>query len=97
MFHFYFIILVKLILLFPFILQQPLAKLVCGVHKPNRQTILPPDKVSLFFSTLPLRKMRNLGGKFGMEVAERLGCGTMGDLAKFSLKELQRRYDDKNG
>lgn len=77
--------------------NKPLAKLVCAVHKPNRQTVLPPDKVALFFSTLPLRKMRNLGGKFGMEVIERLSCQTMGDLAKFSLQELQQCYDEKNG
>ncbi|XP_034251557.1 DNA polymerase eta [Thrips palmi] len=77
--------------------NKPLAKLVCAVHKPNRQTVLPPDKVELFFSTLPLRKMRNLGGKFGTEVVEKLGCQTMGDLAKYSLQELQRCYDEKNG
>ncbi|KAK3930933.1 DNA polymerase eta [Frankliniella fusca] len=77
--------------------NKPLAKLVCAVHKPNRQTVLPPDKVELFFSSLPVRKMRNLGGKFGMEVVERLGCQTMGDLAKFSLQDLQRHYDEKNG
>ncbi|XP_026291635.1 DNA polymerase eta [Frankliniella occidentalis] len=77
--------------------NKPLAKLVCGVHKPNRQTVLPPDKVEIFFSSLPVRKMRNLGGKFGMEVVERLGCQTMGDLAKFSLQDLQRHYDEKNG
>lgn len=70
---------------------------MCAVHKPNRQTVLPPDKVEQFFSSLPLRKMRNLGGKFGTEVVERLGCQTMGDLARFSLQELQRNYDEKNG
>ncbi|KAJ1530973.1 hypothetical protein ONE63_005809 [Megalurothrips usitatus] len=77
--------------------NKPLAKLVCAVHKPNRQTVLPPDKVGLFLSTLPVRKMRNLGGKFGKEVVERLGCETMGDLARLSLRELQRHYDEKNG
>lgn len=70
---------------------------MCAVHKPNRQTVLPADNVALFFSTLPVRKMRNLGGKFGSEVVERLGCQTMGDLASFSLRELQRHYDEKNG
>lgn len=34
-----------------------LAKLACGLNKPNRQTILPLDSVAELFSTLPISKM----------------------------------------
>ena len=34
-----------------------LAKLACGLHKPNKQTVLPHSCVDTIFSTLPLRKV----------------------------------------
>ncbi|XP_031835081.1 DNA polymerase eta isoform X2 [Nomia melanderi] len=74
-----------------------LAKLACGLHKPNRQTILPPTSVSTLYSTLPIKKVRNLGGKFGDVVVESLNCNVMGDLLKYSLQHLQKRFDEKTG
>ncbi|XP_076394066.1 DNA polymerase eta [Megachile rotundata] len=74
-----------------------LAKLACGLHKPNRQTILPPNAVSELYSTLPIKKVRNLGGKFGDVVIESLNCNVMGDLLQYSLQYLQKRFDDKTG
>ncbi|XP_024086271.1 DNA polymerase eta isoform X2 [Cimex lectularius] len=77
--------------------NKVLAKLACGIHKPNRQTVLPQDSVAGLFATLPLRKVRSLGGKFGEEIEESLGCKFMGDLLKYSEKELRDRFDDKTG
>ncbi|XP_063981764.1 DNA polymerase eta [Diachasmimorpha longicaudata] len=74
-----------------------LAKLACGLHKPNKQTILPTAAVAGLYSSLPVKKVRNLGGKFGNIVMESLGCNVMADLLKYSLQELQRRFDDKTG
>ncbi|XP_076280998.1 DNA polymerase eta [Lasioglossum baleicum] len=74
-----------------------LAKLACGLHKPNRQTILPPSTVSTLYSTLPVKKVRNLGGKFGDVVIESLNCNVMGDLLQYSLQYLQKRFDEKTG
>ncbi|XP_076236904.1 DNA polymerase eta isoform X2 [Calliopsis andreniformis] len=74
-----------------------LAKLACGLHKPNRQTILPAAAISLLYSTLPIKKVRNLGGKFGDVVVESLNCNVMGDLLQYSLQYLQKRFDDKTG
>ncbi|XP_054000230.1 DNA polymerase eta [Hylaeus anthracinus] len=74
-----------------------LAKLACGLHKPNRQTILPAAAVSSLYSTLPIKKVRNLGGKFGDVVVESLNCNVMGDLLQYSLQYLQERFDDKTG
>lgn len=76
---------------------QILAKLACGINKPDRQTVLPISSVAILFSNLPLNKIRNLGGKFGNTVKEQLDITTVGQVAKFSLKELQRKFGDKNG
>ncbi|XP_003691455.1 DNA polymerase eta [Apis florea] len=74
-----------------------LAKLACGLHKPNRQTILPAAAVLTLYSTLPIKKVRNLGGKFGDIVTESLNCNVMGDLLQYSLQYLQKRFDEKTG
>ncbi|XP_076760670.1 DNA polymerase eta [Xylocopa sonorina] len=74
-----------------------LAKLACGLHKPNRQTILPASAVSELYSKLPVKKVRNLGGKFGEVVVESLNCNVMGDLLQYSLQYLQNRFDEKTG
>ncbi|XP_020289889.1 DNA polymerase eta isoform X2 [Pseudomyrmex gracilis] len=74
-----------------------LAKLACGLHKPNCQTILPEAAVPSFYSTLPVKKVRNLGGKFGDVVIESLGCNVMGDLLHYSLEHLQKTFDEKTG
>ncbi|KAL3275973.1 hypothetical protein HHI36_020704 [Cryptolaemus montrouzieri] len=74
-----------------------LAKLVCGLHKPNKQTILPQNAISQYFSELPLRKIKRLGGKFGKKVAEELGIQYVGELLKFSDKELSKKFDAKTG
>ncbi|XP_015108604.1 DNA polymerase eta [Diachasma alloeum] len=74
-----------------------LAKLACGLHKPNKQTILPTAAVTGLYSSLPVKKVRNLGGKFGNIVMESLGCNVMADLLKYSLQDLRRRFDDKTG
>ena len=38
-----------------------------------------------------------MGGKLGTEVRAQLGVEMMGDVAKFSLRELQARLGDKTG
>uniref|UniRef100_A0A0C9RHZ1 DNA polymerase eta n=1 Tax=Fopius arisanus TaxID=64838 RepID=A0A0C9RHZ1_9HYME len=74
-----------------------LAKLACGLHKPNRQTILPAAAVPGLYHSLPVKKVRNLGGKFGNIVVESLGCNVMADLLRYSLQDLQKRFGDKTG
>lgn len=72
-----------------------IAKLGAGLHKPNQQTILPQDGIASLFETLPLRKIRSLGGKFGEKLSQDLNIQFMGELSKFTEKELAKRYDDK--
>ncbi|KAK3745543.1 hypothetical protein QZH41_012463, partial [Actinostola sp. cb2023] len=77
--------------------NKMLAKLACGLHKPNKQTILPISSVAEFFKTFKLRKVRNLGGKLGLDVSARLNAEYMADIAKFTLNELKGRFGDKTG
>ncbi|XP_043479251.1 DNA polymerase eta-like isoform X1 [Leptopilina heterotoma] len=74
-----------------------LAKLACGLHKPNRQTILPSNGVPSLFKTLPVKKVRNLGGKLGDVVIDSLKCNVMSDLLRYSLMDLQKVFDEKTG
>lgn len=77
--------------------NKMLAKLACGFHKPNKQTILPHSEVPRLYATLPIRKIRNLGGKMGQLVSEHLKVENMGELTRFSEKALQQLLGDKNG
>lgn len=74
-----------------------LAKLSCGLHKPNKQTVLPNAAIPEFYRNLPIYKIKGLGGKFGDDVAEVLGIKFMGELAEFSEKQLQKKIDEKSG
>lgn len=73
-----------------------LAKLVCGMNKPNKQTLLAESQLSLLYRTLSVRKIRGLGGKFGDEVCERLKLTLMHELAEWPLADLQRHFEEKN-
>ena len=42
-----------------------LAKMGSGRNKPNRQTVVPPGAIPALMTSLPLRKIRFLGGKLG--------------------------------
>lgn len=75
--------------------QQMLAKLSCGLHKPNQQTVLPQSEVPGLWDSLPVGKVRNLGGKLGDSLTDSFGCVTMGDLARLSLGRLTAHYDHK--
>ncbi|XP_016382619.1 DNA polymerase eta [Sinocyclocheilus rhinocerous] len=77
--------------------NKVLAKLACGLNKPNRQTVLPLGSVPELFSTLPIRKIRNLGGKLGTSVTETLGVENIGDLTQFSKVQLEQHFGEKTG
>ncbi|KAF5281408.1 hypothetical protein FQA39_LY17804 [Lamprigera yunnana] len=72
-----------------------LAKLACGLNKPNKQTILPQESVQHCYENLPVYKIRSLGGKFGQCLSEDLGIANMAELEQFSETDLRKRYDDK--
>ncbi|XP_053657779.1 DNA polymerase eta [Anopheles marshallii] len=74
-----------------------LAKLTAGFHKPNKQTILPIDSISKLYETLPLKKVKGLGGKLGDQVCEVLKIKFMSELVQFPESELQHHFDERMG
>lgn len=77
--------------------NKVLAKLACGLNKPNRQTLVSHGSVPQLFSQMPIRKIRSLGGKLGASVIEVLGIEYMGDLTQFTESQLQSHFGEKNG
>ncbi|XP_063774862.1 DNA polymerase eta [Pseudophryne corroboree] len=77
--------------------NKVLAKLACGLNKPNRQTILSQGSVAELFNQLPIGKIRHLGGKLGSSIKEILGVEYMGQLTQFDESYLQSHFGDKTG
>ncbi|KAK9541471.1 hypothetical protein VZT92_001512 [Zoarces viviparus] len=75
--------------------NKVLSKLACGLNKPNRQTVLPLDSVTELFNSLPVGKIRNLGGKLGASITETLGIENMGDVTRFSHAQLGQHFGEK--
>ncbi|NXS47573.1 POLH polymerase, partial [Balaeniceps rex] len=77
--------------------NKTLAKLACGLNKPNRQTLVSSRFVPQLFSQLPISNIRNLGGKLGTAITDILGVEYIGELTQFSETELQTHFGDKTG
>nr|AAX35543.1 DNA polymerase eta [Xenopus laevis] len=77
--------------------NKVLAKLACGLNKPNRQTILCQGSVPGLFSELPIGKIRHLGGKLGTSIKEILDVEYIGQLTQFTVQHLQNHFGDKTG
>ena len=48
----------------------PCTSLLCRLHKPAQQTVLPAAAVPVLLDPLPIPKLKGLGAKFG----EQVGC-----------------------
>ncbi|WVZ68781.1 hypothetical protein U9M48_017675 [Paspalum notatum var. saurae] len=77
--------------------NKMLAKLVSGMHKPAQQTVVPLSSIQDFLSSLPVKKMKQLGGKLGSSLQYDLGVETIGDLLSFSEEKLQEQYGANTG
>ncbi|KAJ8248629.1 hypothetical protein GJAV_G00244050 [Gymnothorax javanicus] len=77
--------------------NKVLAKLACGLNKPNRQTILPLGSVPELFASLPIGKIRSLGGKLGASVAATLEVQNIGELTHFTQAQLSQHFGEKTG
>jgi len=74
---------------------KTLAKLCCGVNKPNKQTLLPLSSLDAFFATIPITKVRGFGGKLGNMVTTVFNIQTMSQLSEISIRDLKQRLDEK--
>ncbi|KAF7253237.1 DNA polymerase eta [Varanus komodoensis] len=77
--------------------NKVLAKLACGLNKPNRQTLVSHASIAQLFNKMPISHIRNLGGKLGASVTELLGVEYVGQLIQFSESQLQAHFGEKNG
>ncbi|XP_024021788.1 DNA polymerase eta isoform X1 [Morus notabilis] len=74
-----------------------LAKLASAMNKPAQQTVVPFSSVKGLLDSLPIKKMKQLGGKLGSSLQSDLGVSTVGDLLQFSEEKLQERYGSNTG
>ncbi|KAL8513273.1 hypothetical protein ACS0TY_019467 [Phlomoides rotata] len=77
--------------------NKMLAKLASGMNKPAQQTIVPFSSVNKLLESLPIKKMKQLGGKLGTSLQVDLCVNTVGDLLQFSEEKLQERYGINTG
>uniref|UniRef100_A0A0E0JNW5 DNA polymerase eta n=1 Tax=Oryza punctata TaxID=4537 RepID=A0A0E0JNW5_ORYPU len=77
--------------------NKMLAKLVSGMHKPAQQTVVPSSAVQDFLVSLPVKKMKQLGGKLGSSLQDDLGVNTVGDLQSYTEEKLQEYYGVNTG
>ncbi|CAN1166448.1 DNA polymerase eta [Linum perenne] len=77
--------------------NKMLAKLASGMNKPAQQTVVPLPSVDGMLNSLPIKKMKQLGGKLGSSLQYELGANTVGDLLQFSEEKLQDSYGVNTG
>ncbi|CAH2041012.1 unnamed protein product [Thlaspi arvense] len=77
--------------------NKMLAKLASSMNKPAQQTLVPSASVKGLLEYLPIKKMKQLGGKLGTSLQDDLGVNTVGDLLQFSEEKLQERYGINTG
>ena len=73
------------------------AKLAAGTHKPDSQTMIPPDNIPALYQTINFTKIRNFGGKLGTAMQQELGIQWASELVNFTQSDLVTKYGDKTG
>eukprot|EP00850_Spirogloea_muscicola_P003338 SM000013S26507 [mRNA] locus=s13:758458:762613:- [translate_table: standard] len=73
-----------------------LAKLGSSMNKPDGVTVIPPRAVATLMGELPLRKIRNLGGKLGIKLAK-TGCETARDVQAVPQVKLVQAFGERLG
>ncbi|KAA6422642.1 MAG: hypothetical protein FRX49_07502 [Trebouxia sp. A1-2] len=71
-----------------------MAKIASAMHEPNQQTVIPPRAVPDLMKDMPLKKIRNFGGKLGAEL-QALGCSTAGDVLAFAPATLHQHFGER--
>ncbi|CAI7888054.1 unnamed protein product [Closterium sp. NIES-53] len=73
-----------------------LAKMASAMTKPFGITVVPPRAVPALMENVPLKKIRNLGGKLGQEL-QAMGCAIAGQAQALELPGLIARFGDRLG
>ncbi|CCG81783.1 Putative uncharacterized protein [Taphrina deformans PYCC 5710] len=77
--------------------NKTFAKLAAGQNKPEKQTILRNRAVQSFINGMPLTKIRNLGGKLGLEVEKIFATSSAKDITAVSIEELRKKLGTETG
>lgn len=77
--------------------NKTLAKIAAGQNKPARQTILRNRSVQSFLNGLPFTKIRNLGGKLGVEVERTFATSSAKDITAISIEDLRKKLGTETG
>ena len=77
--------------------NKMLAKIASAMHKPNRQTLVPPADVQRLMLDLPISRVQGFGGKLGDELAGLNGrkIETFRDLLAVGKAELVRAFTEE--
>jgi DNA polymerase IV (DinB-like DNA polymerase) len=67
------------------------AKIAAGRQKPSGLTLVKPEEVEAFLAALPVNELLGVGKKTAV-VMDEMGVKTIGDLAKFDLEKLVKRF-----
>ncbi|OAE30486.1 hypothetical protein AXG93_3902s1030 [Marchantia polymorpha subsp. ruderalis] len=74
-----------------------LAKIASAKNKPDKQTLVPPRAVPYLMQSMPLRKVKLLGGKLGEEMTEKWGVSTAGEAQAVPLPALVGCFGERLG
>lgn len=64
--------------------NKMMAKLGCGLHKPDQQTVVLPSAFVMLLRDMPLDRLPGLGGDLGKRVMRELRVSSAGDVAALS-------------
>jgi DNA polymerase IV (DinB-like DNA polymerase) len=73
-----------------------IAKIASDMHKPDGSTVVKPDEVEDFLSSLPVDSLLGVGKKT-VQKMEALGIKSIGDLAKYDVQKLLETFGKNLG
>lgn len=77
--------------------NKTLAKIAAGQNKPAKQTLLRNRAVQSFLNNLPFTKIRNLGGKLGVEVERVFETSSVKDITSVTIEDLRKKLGTETG
>lgn len=77
--------------------NKTLAKLVSAANKPAKQTVLIDENTMEYMKTIPITKIRGLGGKKGDLITATFECEMASDLWKYSVQDLKSKLGAAEG
>jgi len=72
------------------------AKIAADSHKPDGLTVVKPEEVGRFLSSLPVSRLLGVGQKTAMKLGN-LGVKTIGELADYDVQQLVEVFGKKLG